>query len=323
MEKKINDNAIHDEYYIRPNILLKKKWLLGTISTLFFLTIFFYQLSPKEKILVYIQKIITEQRKCKPYYKNIELNFLLPELIFHDLYLQSNCTNDLFDNVQLKLAKFSLAGISFSPIGLKWKMQIVFHSIPLDIYFILGLGNHKIVIENQKYPLNELNSLFNAIQLKGDVDINAQININGESEIESYQWKIQSKNLTFPNFAPSVTPSSFPPGSMPISVNLGKLDFNQLDLDVDYSQANQVIIKKFILGDKKSLIQLDLLGKIDANKINFLDSKINLTVKLKFDPTFLQKNSFLNLLLPSEQGGNGSYHFKLEDTLQMPRQRPL
>lgn len=321
--KKIHDNAIHDEYYQWPQLLKKHRWILWSSSVFFFLFVFLYKFSPREKIINAVHTTLSKNGLCTITYQNIDMEMLFPKLIIEDIYLDSRCSQGKLGPLNLQKVELSFGGLSFSPIGPKMKGALYLDKTPLPFAIVLGLKKQRFSIEQTDYPLMELNSLVRGVKLAGKAFINSYVDINYESGLEAFSWNINSKDLKIPHFALSFLPPTFPPMAPPINITLGALAPNIFDMNIIYNANDHIMIKKFQFGDKKSTIQVEMLGLIKENWNDFGESNLNLTFKMQFDKEFLNKNSFLNLLLPSDQGSNGTFHFKLEEALSRPSQKSI
>ena len=274
-------------------------------SSLFSLLLgFFFNFSPRKKIIFYIEKVIKSNRKCPGNFEKIDLGGFLTSFSLHKINIDRKCLNTstplILEQVKIKLGLPSLV-----PLGIKASAQISDKYSKIDLSAIYGIKNHHFKLKSKKIQGSSLRPFLKNIKLDGSFSIesNGQVSVR---KLENINLFIKSKDLSLP----SQTIKNFIFPTMKI---------NSFSLKAQMKKNKELLIKELILGDTNSPIRAKITGNISLNMFSFSNSKLNLSASFKISKSIFEELPILKLFLSlDKQDKQGFYNSKILGTISSP-----
>jgi hypothetical protein len=294
-KKQISDNQLADSIY-KPNLL---NWNFIILGILFLVIGFIFNIPIKEKLADIITTKLASSESCPIFFERLDIGEFLQEVNLFGPIISGKCL-DRQNSIRFDQITANLSLPTLSPPGLKMHLEIKDEKSALNLYPIISYPNYSVEImdTNIQGPLLE-KLIGGSFQLKGDFKIDSNIKMESGDLLEG-DLKIISSNFVIPR----QTISGF---------NVPALLLRNFGIKGNIAQKNIIDFSSIILGDKDSMVFMDLSGKLTLNKEYFQQSKLELAGKIRFSKDFITSFPILNLLLSGKAPGpDGQYNIKIE-----------
>jgi hypothetical protein len=244
---------------------------------------------------------------CSPDYDELRIEWLLPKLIISDLTLPSSCFGKSGEPLKFSFVSLNFHFISFSPLGIPFKLQTEVNGQPLTVYFVQGIGKRLIRVKDQSIVLSRLQGIAGGnFKLSGNIKLDFSGVFSNSHSLMELAFKAQTKDLQIPpqNIEGFTTPS---------------MKVNDLYVEANATNSSKINVKKIILGDPESPMRASFKGTIDYQKNNFASSPINLTGEIAFAQNFKETVPLVDLFFQNYLQKDGFYQIRLGGMLGQPK----
>ena len=244
---------------------------------------------------------------CNPDYDEIRLDWILPKVVISDLKLPASCLGRTGEALKFSHVTINFQFISFSPIGIPFKIDTEMNGQPLSLYFVQGFGKRLVRLKDQSLVLSRLQPLLGPnFKLSGNLIVDFSALIAGNNALEELSVKAQSKDFQIPpqNIQGFTTPN---------------IKVNDLYLEANSESSSRITVEKLIVGDTESPMRANFRGKIDLQQGNTSFSPIDLSGEIAFTDGFRQTVPLVDLFFQSYPQKDGFYQIRLGGTLGQPR----
>ncbi len=296
-----NDNQLPDSIY--PGI---GKFKIFIYFTFFLLLGILLNFNFSKVIDSTIKSALKKMRSCPIKYETVAMEMFPPGISFENLQLSGSCFGNKNAKVSLSESALSLIGPSFSPPGLKFRLKGKENKTKLAIYASVSpLGQ---LIKMEKIFLDKefvKNMTGDDVKIDLSLLVDAQIKISG-NDIESASFNIRSKDLFFP--AQNIN-QIFPLPAIP---------FKTLKIK-GIIKKKKVSFQQLIIGAKSSPMFVDFKGSMNLNNKRFMESKIDLSGKLKTTEDIFTALTLFSPGIKSKKQSDGSVDVSLKGSLKSPK----
>jgi hypothetical protein len=311
MEKNRIDSRPSDEdIYLQK--FPKGKFLGGIIFVFFAFLIYNLPLTKNIKRLV--STSITSIPGCPMEFREIELGIFLPKIDIHNLKFSGMCNGMQLQGIELTKVRATFMGPSFSPLGAKLRINTNNHGLNLNLYANVSPSKAmKLKVENTGVNTEFLNQVMGK-----PLPFTGRILIDGLVEGKMSRQKFKASDVSVKVTSPSLV--------MP-KQTINFLELPQLMLGPTImsvktegtGKKQKMKILQFVVGDKKSDIEVELSGELIPNFESFAQSNSNIKGKIKIGAkvTEVVPMSLLNsMVLKGSKPRKGFYHFLLTGPLR-------
>lgn len=301
--------AITSELQSLEDITYKSKlkvWIYPFLI-LFLFVIGFLNFYPIGDQLKAFMKKNLQGTACNPDYDEIRLEWILPKVIISDLKLPASCLGRSGEALKFSHVTINFQFISFSPIGIPFKINTEMNGQPLSLYFVQGFGKRLVRLKDQSLVLSRLQPLLGPnFKLSGNLIVDFSALLGGNNALEELSVKAQSKDFQIPpqNIQGFTTPN---------------IKVNDLYLEANSESSSRITVEKLIIGDTESPMRANFRGKIDLQQGNASFSPLDLSGEIAFTDEFRQTVPLVDLFFQSYPQKDGFYQIRLGGTLGQPR----
>jgi len=284
-----------------------QKFILIFLCSLLFVFSFISYFPIGDKIKSMIQ---TPQSQCKIDFDDITFEWFLPKLVIKNLDVPAQCLGKSGESYTFDYVKASYQLVSFSPLGLPFKLETELNGLPITLYYVQGIGVQHIRLKDHEFSLNKLESLIgNKFKLNGRMLVDLTLKLK-EKSLQELELKVSSKDIAIP----SQNIQGF---------NLAKVNLQELYIEAESSGPDRINVSKFIIGDASSAVRANFKGKINLNQEMISFSMVDLTGEVAFSESFKQNLPLIDLLFGSYTQKDGFYQMRLSGTLGSIQPTPL
>jgi len=291
-----------DEIHYKSKI---KVYILPLIIGLLFMMAFlnFYPIGTELK--GFIKKNL-KGTGCNPDWDDIRIEWLLPKLVISDLVLPASCMGKMGDPLKFSFVTVNFHLISFSPIGIPFKIDTEMNAQPLSLYFVQGFGERMIRLKDQKIALARLQPLMGEFKMGGNVTVDMSVLMANNNNIKTLNLKAESRDFQIPsqNLQGFTTPN---------------LKINTLAIEANSDAPPRVTVDKLFMGDTNSPMRAQFKGHIDLQNGAVAFSPLNLTGEVAFSEQFKQQLPLIDMMFQSFTQKDGFYQIRLGGTLGAPK----
>jgi len=243
---------------------------------------------------------------CNPDWDDIRIEWLLPKLVISDLVLPASCMGKMGDPLKFSFVTVNFHLISFSPIGIPFKIDTEMNAQPLSLYFVQGFGERMIRMKDQKIALARLQPLMGEFKMGGNVTVDMSLLMANNNNIKSLNLKAESRDFQIPsqNLQGFTTPN---------------LKINTLAIEANSDAPPRVTVDKLFMGDTNSPMRAQFKGYFDLQNGAVAFSPLNLTGEVAFSETFKQQLPLIDMMFQSFTQKDGFYQIRLGGTLGAPK----
>jgi len=206
----------------------------------------------------------------------------------------------------LKNVYVGFRGLSFSPLGIKLKINTSISQMPKDITITtsLGITSYQLLIDDQSVQLEAIQKVIaTPIKFKGAVSITGIIS-GSYRKLKEASMELKSNQLRLPR--QEVQSLILP--SINLSDNLINLKIND---------KNELLINSLKLGASQDLAQILIEGSINNIK-SAKSARFDLHGKFKIGNELNKEIPLLGLMLNGKKKKQGFYQFKLNGNAARP-----
>jgi hypothetical protein len=243
---------------------------------------------------------------CNPDWDDIRIEMLLPKLVITDLKIPASCMGKSGDPLRLSFVTVNFHLISFSPIGIPFKIETEMNAQPLTLYFIQGFGERMIRIKDQTISMARLQPVMGDFKMGGNITVDMSLLVSNNNQIKTLAMKAESKDFQIPsqNLQGFTTPN---------------LKINTLALEANSDVPPRVTVDKLFMGDTNSPMRAQFKGHIDLQNGAIPFSPLNLTGEIAFSEQFKQQLPLIDMMFQSFTQKDGFYQIRLGGTLGAPK----
>jgi hypothetical protein len=247
---------------------------------------------------------------CAIDYSDIGMELLpLPKLVIQDLIIPSSCTGREGAPLRLDFVNLSFRLISFSPLGIPFKLETRYNNQPIELFYVVGLSGQTIRMKDQRLVLSRLEGLMGNFKLGGSVTVDVLMQMDFKQNLTALDIKAQSNDFKIP--AQTVMQN----------FNLPTLSVRKFYLETTSENFPALRVSKFILGDPDSPVRMDLKGRVNVRE-PFAFSPIKLDGELAFSEQFKQQFPVTFIVNESYTVKDGFYQVTLGGTVGAPQLMP-
>ena len=248
-------------------------------------------------------------KACKSSIPKLSLSYLpVPHLKAEKFNLYRQCSS-LKNDTYIKKIEVITRGLSFSPFGLKFKINIELNNKEsITLFTSLNHNSQKILLDQTEIPSSIINSIAkNPISLRGSVTIDMIARFT-KAKIEELKFNISSKALTFPeqNISGFTVPD---------------LKLTPLILEGKLKSKDTFSLDTVEVGNNKSSLQFKGKGSIN-NFSNMRRGTLTFLGKLSLLGEIKKQFSFLELVM-GPPNNDGSHEFEVNGPLQSLKFKPI
>lgn len=298
-----NEEVDHVDY--KWSQILGFKFIL-----LFFLILlvgFFVTFPIKEQVESTLRATLANNSSCPIHFNQSHYSFFMPGVELTEVSIPARCSQGTLQDLRLPKVKMSLAGLSFSPLGLAFSSVINLPNNQVDAKIVLGLGTLAVKMDEVSLALPELMKLLkDSYKVEGDAVINLRL-VMKDQVISEGEARIQSQNLVMP--AQSIKGFDVP-----------TLDLNNVDIIVQIPEGQNLYqLNTINIGTVDSALRINGNG-VMSNIDNGL-SESNLNIELEISPSQKLIDNFMILesLLQAYNFKDGFYRLKVEGRASAPQ----
>lgn len=243
---------------------------------------------------------------CNPDWDDIRIEWLLPKLVISDLVLPASCMGKMGDPLKFSFVTVNFQLISFSPIGIPFKIDTEMNAQPLSLYFVQGFGQRMIRLKDQKISLARLQPLMGEFKMGGNVTVDMSLLMANNNTIKTLNLKAESRDFQIPsqNLQGFTTPN---------------LKINTLAVEANSDAPPRVTVDKLFMGDTNSPMRAQFKGYFDLQNGAVAFSPLNLTGEVAFSEQFKQQLPLIDMMFQSFTQKDGFYQIRLGGTLGAPK----
>lgn len=292
------------------NYKSKIKFYVYPLLVLFLFMVAFLNFFP---IGAEFKKILQKNLKntaCNPDYDQIRVEWLLPKLVISDLSLPASCLGKEGAPIKLGYVNINFHFISFSPMGVPFKIDLELNGQPLSVYLVQGFGQRMIRIKDQSIVLTRLQPLMGKMKVAGNLMLDLNLLVDNQNNIKELVFKTKAKDFQIP----SQNIEDFTVPTMKI---------NDFYLEASTSTPPKISVEKMIIGDPDSPLRANFKGHIDLQKGAAAFSPLNLTGEVAFSENFKNQLPIIEIVFQSFTKKDGFYQIRLGGTLGSPKPAQL
>lgn len=274
------------------------------ISSLFFVAFLnFYPIGTELK--GFIKKNL-KGTACNPDYDEIRIEWLLPKLVVTDLVLPASCLGRAGDPLKFSFITINFQFVSFSPLGIPFKIETEMNAQPISLYFVQGFGERMVRLKDQSIVLARLQPLMGDVKLGGNITLDLNALMTNTNGIKKLSFKARSKDFQIPsqNLQGFTTPN---------------LKINDLVVEANSENPPRVTVDKLFMGDTESPMRAQFKGHVDLQNGAMAMSPLNLTGEVSFSENFKQQLPLIDMMFQSFNQKDGFYQIRLGGTLGAPK----
>lgn len=243
---------------------------------------------------------------CNPDWDDIRIEWLLPKLVISDLNLPASCLGKMGDPLKFSFVTVNFHLISFSPIGIPFKIDTEMNAQPLSLYFVQGFGQRMIRMKDQTINLSRLQPVMGDFKIGGNVTVDLAVLMANNNTIKTLSLKAESKDFQIPsqNLQGFTTPN---------------LKINTLAVEANSDAPPRVTVDKLFMGDTNSPMRAQFKGYFDLQNGAIAFSPLNLTGEVAFSEQFKQQLPLIDMMFQSFTQKDGFYQIRLGGTLGAPK----
>ena len=282
--------------------------------TMFFLTIlliiagFFYNFPFKERLTTAITAQLKKNRSCPISFDQLDFNFINPSISIKKVLVGGRCFQNSQSSLTLDIVRVRLSLPSFSPPGMKLKLEIKKGKSYIKAFPSLSVASSKVEIDKKtRLRLDDFSELLSGkISLKGDLRLVGNVLLKG-TKVQNSNFSLTSNNLSIP----PQTINNF---------NLPLIPLKKLSLKAKLNRRGLLNIESFQLGANDAPVFANVKGSMKINQRYVNRSTFDLKGKIKFSQQFYKKDfPILNLLLSGKQKDpQGNFNFTVRGSLMVP-----
>jgi hypothetical protein len=283
-----------------------KIWLYPLIVTFIFIFAFLNYYPVGDQLKVLLKKNL-QGTACNPDFNELRMEWFLPKLVVTELDLPANCLNRRGESLKFSHLTIHFRLISFSPLGIPFRIDTEMNGQPLSVYFVQGFGKRLIRLKDQSLVLNRLQPLLGAkLKMAGNLTVDLSALLGSDNSLQELTLKAQSKDFQLPS--QSVEDFTIPV----IKVNLLKIEANT-------ENPPRITLDQMFMGDTDSPMRANFKGKVDLQQGNIGFSAVNLEGGVSFSENFKQTVPLVDLLFESYPQKDGFYQIRIGGTLAQPK----
>jgi hypothetical protein len=300
--------AIASEIQSLEDIQYKSKikiYIFPLLISFFFIVAFlnFYPIGTELKGLI---KKNLKGSSCNPDWDDIRVEWLLPKLVITDLIIPANCLGRMGQPLKFSFVNLNFHFISFSPVGIPFKIETEINAQPLSLYFVQGFGERMFRLKDQKISFSRLQSLMGQLKVGGNATVDMSLLLANNNTIKTLALKAESKDFQIPsqNLQGFTTPN---------------LKINTLAVEANLETPPRVSVDKLFMGDTNSPLRAQFKGYLDLQSGSLAFSPLNLTGEVAFSEQFKQQLPLIDMMFQSFTQKDGFYQIRLGGTLGAPK----
>jgi hypothetical protein len=283
------------------SFLRKPKWIALFFIFFLFVTIYNFPLGKKLDNLVYSSLQISSV--CKLQISDYEVNvFPLPHVLVKDLNVPGVCMGRGKPDISLPDVRAYFRGPSFSPLGILFKVESEFESVPLEVFITAGMSKVTIVLKESLIPLEKLRTLLPSVKLAGQVKTDLYVELIG-MKLQGLNIKLQSKTFLIP--AQNIE-----------GYKIDTLNIQDLLLIAATDNNSVLKISKFVLGSEKSPVRSSFKGTIKMSPSNFVNSILDIKGELALSD---ELNDSIGFILSKFDKKDNFYQIQVSGPLSNPK----
>ena len=310
-----NEEIEYIDYSLKSSI---KSIKMSIFLLVFFVSVLISYLSiPRLDMAILENKVAKIIPGCNINIGSPEFEYFMPKIVFNDTNIPGSCLGGREQN--LKIDKFTLNFnfFSFSPFGLSFLAELEFLNQKIEAKIVPSFNSVSVLIENNatkssqkrtnKVSLKEISPFIPKVTLTGDIYLSTiYTEIDYKAGLKDLTLNIASDNLKLPS-------------QKIMGFKTPNLNFAQFLLQANMVSNSELHLKKFILGEEKSPVIAQIVGKVDINKRKFPLSKINLETELKISEAILNDYPILKFPLQQFDSKNKFYQIPIKGTIARPK----
>lgn len=239
---------------------------------------------------------------CNPDWNELRFEWLFPKLIISDLKIPAGCLAKSNEDLRFSFVNINFNLISFSPLGIPFKIETEMNGQPLSLHFVQGFGKRLIRIKDQPVVLSRLTPLLGEdVKIAGNIILDMSLLLT-KIGIEELSFKTRSKDFQLPaqNIQGFTTPN---------------VRLNDFYIEANSEKSSKVNISKFIMGDPESPIRANLKGIMNVREKRISSSPLDLKGEIAFTENFRQAVPLVDLFFQSFTQKDGFYQIRIGGTL--------
>jgi len=274
----MSDNQIDNEVKYDLAFLMNPKWIIFSFS--FFILVALYNFPLSKKIDQIVYSSLAVSNSCKIQISDYGINvFPLPHLSIKNLNVPATCFGRGKDSIFLPELRAYFRGPSFSPLGVLFKVESEFKSVPIELFFTAGISNFVVVMKESTIPLEILRDFLPGVKLAGHVKTDFYFEIS-KMKLKKINLNIQSKTFVIP--AQNIE-----------GYKIETLNIQDMQLIAATDEKSNLKISKFILGNEQSPVRSSFKGSINISPNNLMSSSIDLQGELALSKELSDSLGFL------------------------------
>jgi hypothetical protein len=292
------------------NYKSKIKVYLYPLLVLFLFTLAFLNFYPIGAELKGFLKKNLRGTACNPDWDQIRIEWIMPKVVINDLVLPASCLGKSGDPLKFSFVTINFQFISFSPIGIPFRIDTDMNGQPLSLYFVQGFGERMVRLKDQSIVLARLQPLLGQFKIAGNVTVDMSALLTNNNAIKNLNLKARSKDFQIPsqNLQGFTTPN---------------LRINDLVVDADSDTPPRITINKLFLGDPDSPMRAQFKGHIDYQNEAPAFSPISLVGEVAFSESLKQQLPLIDMMFQSFNQKDGFYQIRIGGTLGAPKPSAL
>ncbi len=292
---------------------LRRKLILGFIAIIIILS----NIPLKSQLDKIIYSSLNINSRCTIGLKDYSFEWFAPKIRLNGLNVPKSCARSLPKSLKVDDLKLYIRGLSFSPLGLSFKLSTEFEGNLIEAFIIPGISGLSILLESpsnngkftseiNSFNLNSLSKFIPNVNLSGDITISTLfLQLSYAGQIKDLAINIASKNFKIPT-------------QKIMGFTLKQLAINSLLIQATQDQNKKIVIKKLTLGDENSPIIANFKGDIKLSS-NIKSSKLNLIGELAVGEKLSKDIFILGAYLKKFDKKDKFYQIKIDGLLGKPK----
>jgi hypothetical protein len=255
-----------------------------------------------------IEKILRQtlliSNNCQVSFNSFSSSFLI-NYYLSDASIPSSCApNVLKNSLSIEQLAIKFRGLSFSPFGPHFKIELKIAKQNLDLFVTPGLTGISVVIKEQKIKADELLSLISSYQIKGQFLASSKLILSHNGTLNDLQILISSKDFDLPvqNIMGFNTPELII-GDFLIK---GKL------------KDQSLVMEEIILGNVDSSVRAHFKGVININQKSPNLSQIKMSGEVAFSEKVFEELALLKMALEQFNQKDNFYQIDINGSFASP-----
>jgi hypothetical protein len=300
----------YEESYFKP---FRRKLLLFVI----FMIIIVSSLPVKTTLDRIIYSSLNINSRCSIGLKSYGFEWFSPKLALKGISIPKSCNYNLPSNIKLDYANLYIRGLSFSPLGLSFKLSTEILGNKLEAFIIPSFTNISVLLESpsrngkflgqeNSFNLKSLSKFIPLVSLSGDITISTLfLQLGYDGSIKDLAFNLASKNFKVPT-------------QSIVGFKLEQIQINSILLQATQTAKNKIKINKFTLGDEKSPLISNFTGDLKLNQRYLKSSKVNLKGELAVGKELTSQIFIIDSFLKRFDKKGKFYQIKIDGPISKP-----